>query len=128
MYLPMYLGGDDFCRRDGHSSTNLFGRELKFIYLLIFGKGWPLIYPSIEEGMAKNLPIYLGENSNSSIRHVFWQGMYLGENPNLSIHPFCWGENSNSSTLLKVVIQYPSSLEEVTLHVSTFIFGRGWFL
>ena len=54
--------------------------------------------------------------------------MYLGENPNLSIHPFCWGGNLNSSTLLKVVIQYPSSLEKMTLHVSTYIFGRGWFL
>ena len=61
------------------------------------------MYPSIWEGMAINL------------------SMYWGENPNLSIHPFCWGGNSNSSTLLKLVIQYPSSLEKVTLHVSTYI-------
>ena len=86
MYLPLYLGGNGFCRSDGHSSTNLFGRELKFIYLLIFGKGWPLIYTSIEEGMAKNLPIYLGENSNSCIRHFFWQGMAIHPLQ----YPFIW--------------------------------------
>ena len=34
MYLPIYLGGDGFCGRDGHSSTNLFGREVKFIIYL----------------------------------------------------------------------------------------------
>ena len=76
MYLPIYLGGDGFCGKDGHSSTNLFGKEVKFIYLLNFGKGWPLIYPStstlsfgrgwpltypcIWEGNGIYLPIYLG--------------------------------------------------------------------
>ena len=106
--------------------------------MVVFGKGWPFIYPSLWDGVAINLAISSGEGGDLFI-HLLGKGMppiypsiYEGMANNLPI--YLGGDNPLSTYLFVKgcpsswvgIVMYLISFLKRNGYLSTHLFERGW--
>ena len=100
--------------------------------MVVFGKGWPFIYPSLWDGVAINLTISLGEGGDLFI-HLLGKGMppiypsiYEGMAINLPIY---LGGDSPLSTYLFVKgcpIIWEGIVIDRSIYLLFIYFWKGW--